>query len=192
MPRGSLQLGEGPANFRVADGTSATRYAGGMTLSERPAGIALMLAGGPLTRREIIEFSLVVGVGLLVTICWQIVDDWKNRARGRNWPTVSAVIDAVSVTFVESNLPSSLAVHNWPSYLATLTYSYRSPEPQTGDYDRRFGDKDEAQTWANSYKGETVTVHAWLSLLGAQLAPQAVATQGRSRPKGHCRYRLPA
>jgi hypothetical protein len=28
-----------------------------------------------------------------------------------------------------------------------------------GDYSRSFGDKDEAQAWANSYKGETVKVH---------------------------------
>jgi hypothetical protein len=44
-------------------------------------------------------------------------------------------------------------------YLATLTYTYRNPEQQMGDYSRRFGDKDEAEAWANSYKGETVKVH---------------------------------
>jgi hypothetical protein len=123
------------------------------------ASILMRSGGDPLTRREVVIFSLVVGAGLLVSICWQILDNWKKRTRGRNWPTVSAVIDAVSVTPVESNLPSSLAVHNWPSYRATLTYTYRNPEPQTGDYSRRFGDKDEAQAWADSYKGETVKVH---------------------------------
>lgn len=106
-----------------------------------------------VTRFEIILFSLVVGGGLLVSICWQIVDDWKKRTHGRNWPIVSAIIDNASVTLVESHLPSSGAVHFWPSYLATLTYSYRNPERQTGEYRRRFGNEDDAKDWANSYKG---------------------------------------
>ncbi len=123
------------------------------------AGILMHLGGGPLTRREVIVFSLVVGVGLLVSICWETVDGLIRRFHGRNWPTVSAVIDAVSITLVESHLPSSGAVHFWPSYLATLTYSYSNPEQQMGDYKRRFGNEDEAKAWANSYKGETVKVH---------------------------------
>ena len=44
-------------------------------------------------------------------------------------------------------------------YLATLTYFYNNPEEQIGDYKRRFGKKDDAEVWANSYKSETVTVH---------------------------------
>ena len=123
------------------------------------AGIFMHSGGGPLTGREVLVFSLVVGVGLLVSICWQILDNWKKRTHGRNWPTVSAVIDAVGVSVVESKLPSSGAVHNWPSYLATLTYSYHNPEEQRGDYKRSFGNEDEAKAWANSYEGETVKVH---------------------------------
>ena len=41
-------------------------------------------------------------------------------------------------------------------YLATLTYVYRNPELQMGDYSRRFANEDDAKAWANSYKGETV------------------------------------
>lgn len=118
-----------------------------------------MVGGGPLTRRDVILFSVVVGAGLFVSICWQIVDNWKRRTRGRNWPAVPAVIGTVSVTLVESRLPSSLAVHNWPSYLATLTYTYHNPEEQMGDYKRGFGNEDDAKAWANSYKGETVKIH---------------------------------
>jgi hypothetical protein len=115
--------------------------------------------GGPLTGSEVKWFFLIVGAGLLVSICWQLIDDWYKRAHGRNWPTVQAVIDIVSVTVVESKLPSSMAVHNWPSYQATLTYSYGNPEQQTGDYKRSFGNEEDAKDWANSYKGETVKVH---------------------------------
>ena len=115
--------------------------------------------GGTLTGSEVKWFFLVAAVGLLVSICWQLIDDWYKRVHGRNWPTVQAVIDIVSVTVVESKLPSSMAVHNWPSYLATLTYSFRNPDQQTGDYKRSFGNDKDAKDWADSYKGETVKVH---------------------------------
>jgi hypothetical protein len=39
-----------------------------------------------------------------------------------------------------------------------LTYVYRNPELQMGDYSRRFANEDDAKAWANSYKGETVKV----------------------------------
>ena len=73
-----------------------------------------------------------------------------------------AAIDIVSVACVESDmaaLPGMKASTNQPYYKATLTYLYKNPEQQMGDYSRRFGNEDDAKTWANSYKGETVTVH---------------------------------
>jgi hypothetical protein len=121
--------------------------------------ILMHSGGGPVTGFEIILFSLAAGVVILVAICWGIVEDWIKRARGRNWPTVSAVIDVVSVAFIEDDIPSPKADLDDSYYKATLTYFYRNPERQTGDYSRRFGDKDEAQAWANSYKGSTVVVH---------------------------------
>ena len=48
---------------------------------------------------------------------------------------------------------------NLSSYKATLTYTYNNPEQQMGDYSRTFANEDDAKAWANSYKGETVTVH---------------------------------
>jgi hypothetical protein len=82
-----------------------------------------------------------------------------RRFHGRNWPTVSAVIDAVSVSFVEGNGISSLAIRDLGYYLAMLMYTYHNPELQMGNYKRRFGNEDDAKSWANSYKGETVKVH---------------------------------
>jgi hypothetical protein len=132
-----------------------------MSLTRTPLIASILMSGGgaSITRREVIVFSLVVGVGLLVSVCWDIVDGLVKRFYGRNWPTVPAVIDSVGVSVVESKLPSSGAVHNWPSYLAKLTYIYQNPEQQTGDYSRSFAKKEDAEAWANSYKGETVTVH---------------------------------
>ena len=106
-----------------------------------------------------IVVALVFGVPIVIGICWQLFDGWVKRTRGRNWPTVSAVVDIVSVAFMPDNVPSPKASLNIPYYLATLTYTYSNPEQQMGDYSRRFGDKGEAQAWVNSYKGQTVKVH---------------------------------
>jgi Protein of unknown function (DUF3592) len=76
--------------------------------------------------------------------------------RSRNWPSVSGVIDIAAVAKeVEAGGRSGPIV----SYLAMLTYSYRNPELQTGDYNRRFTYEGDAQEWADSFKGRTVTVH---------------------------------
>jgi hypothetical protein len=40
-----------------------------------------------------------------------------------------------------------------------LTYVYRNPELQTGDYDKECYSEDEARAWAESVKGSTVMVH---------------------------------
>lgn len=96
---------------------------------------------------------------LLGAICWGAVEDVIERFHGRNWPTVSAVIDIVSIAFIPDEVPSPKADLSDSYYLATLTYSYRNPEQQLGDYSRRFGNKSDAEAWANSYKGETVKVH---------------------------------
>jgi len=123
------------------------------------ASAILMYAGGPVTRFEIILILLFGGAVMVVGICWQLLDNWKKRTSGRNWPTVSAVIDIVSVAFIEDDIPSPKANLDDSYYLTTLTYFYGNPEQQTGDYSRRFGKKDDAEAWANSYKGSTVVVH---------------------------------
>jgi hypothetical protein len=124
------------------------------------AGIFILGAGGgPATVRGTLLILLVAGAGVLAAACWGAVEDWIDYNRGRKWPTVAAVVDVVSVAMVESKGISSTASHWWPYYLATLTYSYRNPEPQTGEYKRRFGSEDDAKAWANSYKGETLKVH---------------------------------
>jgi hypothetical protein len=44
-------------------------------------------------------------------------------------------------------------------YLATLTYFYRNPELQMGEYSRMFDEEKEAQDWVAPYKGRPVIVH---------------------------------
>jgi hypothetical protein len=59
----------------------------------------------------------------------------------------------------DSLIPAQKASFDQPYYQATLTYIYHYPEEQMGDYSRDFANKDDANSWANSYKGETVKVH---------------------------------
>jgi hypothetical protein len=121
----------------------------------------LMRADGADTRFWLILISLVAGAIMLVAICWDIVRAWIKRTRGRNWPTVSAVVDIVSVAFIEDDslIPAQRASSYDTYYQATLTYIYHYPEEQMGDYIRSLGKKEDAEDWANSYKGETVKVH---------------------------------
>lgn len=120
----------------------------------------LILGAETGTRFWIVLITVAAGAVILVGICWGIVEDWIERTRGRNWPTVSAVIDIVSVAFIEDDGISSPKADLVDShYRATLTYTYKTPEQQIGDYSRDFADEDDARDWANSYKGETIKVH---------------------------------
>ncbi|MGA9461371.1 MAG: DUF3592 domain-containing protein [Terracidiphilus sp.] len=116
------------------------------------ASVVFVRGGRPLTRLDVILISLFAATVMLVAIFRAILGNWIERTRGRGWPTASAHVDIVSVADVTDDA-------RFPSFLATLTYVYRNPEQQMGDYSRRFGNRDDAQVWADSYKGETVKVH---------------------------------
>jgi len=76
--------------------------------------------------------------------------------RGRDWGSISAVVDVISVVVqTEQGRYGERVV----GYLATLTYFYRNPELQMGEYSRMFGKQEEAQAWVTPYKGRTVMVH---------------------------------
>lgn len=87
---------------------------------------------------------------------WQFWLQRMKGIRGRSWPTVSATIDLTSVQKrVEPGGKGPPII----TYVVLLTYVYRNPEMQTGDYDREFGNEGEAKDWAAACKGRTVTVH---------------------------------
>ena len=74
----------------------------------------------------------------------------------REWPTTSALIDVVSV--VEES-QRERGGDKTTGYAATLTYFYRNPELQIGEYKRIFQLAFEAQVWAAKHKGKNVVVH---------------------------------
>jgi Protein of unknown function (DUF3592) len=104
-----------------------------------------------------IPFILAFAGVMVAASYWRFFVQWLNGIRGRDWPAVSAIIDIVSVVRQTEQTGKGEIV----SYLAMLTYFYRNPELQTGDYSRLFNSDEEAdaQAWAASYKGCTVTVH---------------------------------
>jgi hypothetical protein len=103
-----------------------------------------------------------IGVVSLAARYWRFFVQWLNGIRGRDWASVSAEVDIVSVvvqTAPRSYRETDLYGERIVGYLATLTYFYRNPELQTGDYSRMFDQEDEAQSWTASYKGRAVLVH---------------------------------
>jgi len=44
-------------------------------------------------------------------------------------------------------------------YAAALTYFYRNPELQMGEFSRMFDEEADAQAWVARYKGRTVIIH---------------------------------
>jgi hypothetical protein len=87
---------------------------------------------------------------------WRFIVQWFDGIRGRDWAAISALIDVVSVVQQTAQGRQGEYV---VGYLATLTYFYRNPELQMGEYSRMFDEETEAQQWADSYKGRTVMVH---------------------------------
>jgi Protein of unknown function (DUF3592) len=130
-----------------------------MSLTMTPLIANILMQSGQDTHFWLILISLFGAAVMLVGLCWQLLDNWKKRTRGRNWPTVSAVIDIVSVAFIKDDIPSPKADLDGSYYKATLTYTYNNPGQQMGDYSRDFAKKEDAEAWAKSNKGETVTVH---------------------------------
>jgi hypothetical protein len=102
---------------------------------------------------------VIIVVGSIIAAfasSWQFWVQRMKGIRGRNWPTVSAVIDLASVQRREESGGKGPPIITW---VVLLTYVYRNPEMQTGDYDRSFGNEGDAQDWADSLKGSTVMVH---------------------------------
>ncbi|MEI9969155.1 MAG: DUF3592 domain-containing protein [Terracidiphilus sp.] len=108
-------------------------------------------------------FLVMKGLVLIALVAAVILarygKSWSQRLsgiRGRDWPTVSASVDLVTV--IEQTGDTGHGERPIV-YLATLTYFYRNPELQTGDYCRVFSTKEEGDRWAASFKGRNVMVH---------------------------------
>lgn len=98
-------------------------------------------------------------VGAALVILFVVALRWwkKRKARARlreaaNWPTVTATIDVAAI--LKNTTPDAK-----DRLAASLTYFYRNPELQMGEYKRPFGGIAGAKQWAAQFKGRTVPVH---------------------------------
>jgi len=104
---------------------------------------------------QILLFATLVAISVAIRYR-RFIAQWFDGIRGRDWTTVSAIIDVVSVVQqTEQGRYGERVV----GYLATLTYFYRNPELQMGEYCRMFDEESEAQEWAAPYKGRAIMVH---------------------------------
>jgi hypothetical protein len=119
--------------------------------------IACIILRGSIYDWYAIPFILAVAAVGIAARYWRFFVQWLNGIRGRDWAPVSVVIDVVSV--IEQTEQNRYGDEYIVGYLATLTYFYRYPELQMGEYSRMFDDEQDAQAWAASYKGRAVMVH---------------------------------
>jgi len=112
-----------------------------------------------LLYRVLVLFQLPgLGVPLALVLLY-VVNRWwtkrKKQERARaapNWPTVTATIEVPAV--VQQVTPETSH-----QFVASLTYFYRNPELQMGEYRRSFATKEQAKQWSAQFKGRTVLVH---------------------------------
>jgi hypothetical protein len=82
---------------------------------------------------------------------WHRVRLKIRGGKSRNWPALTATIDIVSVVMIGS-------ADEIAGYTATLTYFYRNPELQVGEYQRYFSLKSTAENWVEQFKSRHVMV----------------------------------
>ncbi|MGA2249570.1 DUF3592 domain-containing protein [Terracidiphilus sp.] len=98
----------------------------------------------------------IVFTGGIAARYWRFFLQWLNGIRGQDWTKISAVVDVVSVVAQKEQGQSGERI---VGYVATLTYFYRNPELQMGEFCRMLDTEAEAQSWAASYKGRNIMVH---------------------------------
>jgi hypothetical protein len=97
---------------------------------------------------------IVAAVGIIAPWVRKWRHKWRSLARARavrDWLSVQATIDVVSVA--ERHDDKKLY------YDAVLTYFYRRPDLQMGEYEREFSQKPAAKQWTEQFKGRQVTIH---------------------------------
>jgi hypothetical protein len=125
--------------------------------------IALLSGGMKIDFFPVFVLACIVLIGLVQVgvNCWPDLVKWWEEKWAHDWPMIPAVIDLVTTATWEQDEPLAGGGPPTPTtyeHKALLTYSYRNPEPQSGDYARSFGSEDDAKEWADSCKGLKVMV----------------------------------
>jgi hypothetical protein len=142
--------------YRGIEQRAAGGRLGAFPSKQRAGRNPIMTTAGSINNwYELLVFLAILAVAF-ASRYWRFFVQWLEGVRGRDWSMVSAVVDIVTVVVQTEQTRYGERVIG---YLGTLTYFYRNPELQTGDYCRMFDTEGEAQDWTASYKGRTVMVH---------------------------------
>lgn len=105
----------------------------------------------------LLRHGLAISVAAVVMIAlaqqwWKMRRERARKKAALNWPTVTATIEVPAV------VRHAAAEGKYPT-VAALTYFYRNPELQMGEYRRSFPTMEQAKAWAVQFKGRAVPVH---------------------------------
>jgi len=96
--------------------------------------------------------------GLLFAFVGGVLSRWRRKAKrarkgktGTYWPTLAATVEVATVA-------KRVDADKKPCWVVTLSYFYRQPELQMGEYEREFPVESEARQWASQFKNRLVTV----------------------------------
>ncbi len=106
-----------------------------------------------IVQRPDVVIAVLIGVAATLQRWWRIARRKAKEPVVRAWPSLPASIDVVSTTVRQA--PDNKRSY----YVAVLSYFYRNPELQMGEYEREFPLQAVAQRWAAQFKGRTVMVH---------------------------------
>lgn len=132
-------------------------------IKAQPVAVVLLSGGTKTDFFMVFVLACIVLIGLVQVgvNAWPDLVKWWEEKCARDWPMVPAVIDLVTTATWEQDKPLAGGGPPTPTiyeHKALLTYSYRNPEPQSGDYSRSFGSDDDAKDWADSCKDLKVMV----------------------------------
>jgi hypothetical protein len=100
--------------------------------------------------------GLVVFAGIVIAVAagrWRKGLEARVRLRAApDWPVITATIEVPAVL-------KHLVADKKQGVVASLTYFYRNPELQMGEYRRAFATVAQAKQWGAQFKGRTVPVH---------------------------------
>jgi hypothetical protein len=119
---------------------------------------ASLILSGPNLNWLYLPVVIAVVITIILSLCSRSFVQRGDGARSRDWLPISASIDVVTVL---EQTTQGRSGESTIGYLGTLTYFYRNPELQMGEYSRFFeyNREAEAQKWVADLKGKNVIVY---------------------------------
>jgi hypothetical protein len=106
---------------------------------------------GRLFQQPVVLWGMMVALAAFTAPLFRWIRQSVLDAKAGHWPEMPASIDVVSVVEREEE-------NHTTTYVATLTYFYRNPDLQMGEYERVFPLKAAAESWVEQFKARQIMV----------------------------------